>query len=83
MLGPPVAPGKHLSGPETHPTPGQGTRLPGHCPIIGAPPPEKKRNQRTTTPTATPTQRGIFLGKENFFIVLGGEEIYGLADCVD
>jgi hypothetical protein len=57
---PPWLPAKHLSGPDTHPTPGHQTYDPGHSACLEAPAMKKTATANTAT-TIYQVQRGICL----------------------
>lgn len=56
--GPPWLPAKHLSGPETHPTPGHQTYEPGHSACLETPA-RKKTTMATIATAIYQVQRGI------------------------
>ena len=58
--GPPRLPGTHLSGPDTHPTPGHQTRDPGQEGLTVLPAMKKTMSARTAT-TRYPLHLGNFI----------------------
>lgn len=59
--GPPRLPGTHLSGPDTHPTPGHITYEPGHPLAMGLAPAAKKTATAMTATTIYHDHLGSFI----------------------